>query len=141
MMIKIVIMGLSKKAVSIIHKFTNKNEGKAYGSLIIEKLKGGVIYKIYFEIIGDNEYSKNPAYIKLIFPSKEEILISPLTEMELAFKKSNQVELIRYEFEKKTKNMPRYIYIFMVGDKFFDLPEEIANNISKELDVRIQFKD
>lgn len=140
-MIKLSVMDLSKKEVSIIHKFTKKNEGKAYGSLIIEKLKGGIIYKIYFEVIGDNEYSEDPAYIKLVFPSKEEIVISPLTEMEQAFKKSNQVALVRYEFEKKPKNMPRYIYIFMVGDKFFDLPEDMANNISKELDVKIQVKN
>ncbi len=133
-------MGLTKKAVSVIHKFTKDNEGKAYGSLIIEKIKGGITYKVYFEMIGDNEYSKNPAYIKLVFPSKEEI-ISPLTDMEQAFKKSNQVGMVRYEFENKPKNMPSYVYIFRIGEKFFDLPEEMAKNISKKLDVKIQINN
>jgi hypothetical protein len=134
-------MGLTKKAVSVIHKFIRENKGKAYGSLIIEKLKGGVIYKVYFEMIGGNEYSKYPAYIKLVLPSKEEIIIYPLTDMEQAFKKSNQVGIIRYEFEKKPKNMPRYVYIFRIGNQFFDLPEELAKKISKELDIKIQIKN
>jgi len=131
-------MTLTKKAISVIYKHLKKDEGKAYGSMIIEKLKGNITYKVYFEMIGDNKYSKEPAYIKLIFPSKEEIVMSPLTEMEEALKKSNKVGMVRYEFEKKSKDRPLYMYVFMIGNKFFDLPEDMAKNLSKKLDIKIQ---
>jgi hypothetical protein len=131
-------MSLTKKMVSVVYNFLKKNEAKGFGSQVIEKLKGGITYKIYYELIGDNKYAKDPAYIKLIYPSKKEIIISPLPHMTQAFEESNQVGMIRYEFEKKVKGKTSYLYLMTVGDKVFDLPEDMAKTLSKKLDLKIK---
>ncbi len=131
-------MKLSRKAISILFDSVKENIGKAYRSLVEEKLKGNVIYKIYFEMTCPNKYSEKPEYGKLVFSTKNEVIISPLNELEKAVKKSKAVNLTRFEFEKKT-HTPRYLYIFKVGDYYFDLPEELANKLAVQEDLKIHF--
>lgn len=44
-------MVLTKKETKITFEHIKDNKGKAFGSLNIEKLKGGVLYKVYHEMI------------------------------------------------------------------------------------------
>lgn len=59
-----------------------------------------------------------------------------MTKLQEALKKSNAVSMIRYEFEKKLPES-NYPYIFRVGDIFFDLPENMAKNLIKELNLEL----
>lgn len=85
-----------------------------------------------------DKFSDTPSYIKLIFPNKKEIEISPLNKMEEAFQKSNEVSLTRFEFIKKKKGLPPYPYIFSVGNYFFDLTEKMAIKMAERANIKIQ---
>ena len=123
-------MTIPKKALKILFQIGKEYKGKTYGSFRIENLKGGIIYKVYHEMITPEKISKEPKYIKLIFPDKYEIKISPLTELETALNKSRDVWMARYEFEVKVSSINlNYLYIFKVGDHYFDLPEDMAKKI------------
>ena len=127
---------IPKKALKTIFQIGNENKGKIYGAVHTEKLKGGIIYKIYHEIVSPEKISKEPKYVKLVFPDKSEIEVSPLTGMETALKKSRDVWMARYEFEVK---MPHnnYLYIFKVGDYYFDLPEKMAKEILDSTGIKL----
>lgn len=127
---------LTPEAVKETFKLANKHKGKIYGSFRIEKLKRGIIYKVYHEMITPEKISKEPKYVKLVFPDKSEIKVSPLTELEIAFKKSRDVWMARYEFEE---NLPptNYLYIFKVGDYYFDLPESMAKEILDSTGIKL----
>ena len=135
---------LPKKARDILVDILKKQDksGKMFGSFHIEKLKGGVTYKIYHEINRNSSINEEPAYIKLVFPKTEqkilkkelgisEIIISPLTLLNDAIKGRPLVKLTRFEFVKKIKNRCNYFYLFQVKDLFFDLPEELAKEYEK----------
>ncbi len=121
-------MVLSKKELKVLFQIGKENKGKIYGSFHTEKLKGGIIYKVYYEMITERKKSKEPKYVKLVFPDKSEITVSPLTELETAFKKSRDVWMARYEFEVRMPST-NYLYIFKVGNYYFDLPEKMAKEI------------
>src|SRR3989338_6493234 len=125
-------MGLTKRETKVVFDHVRENKGKMYGSYNIEKLKGGVVYKPYYEMISSNTHSDQISYIKLVFPDKTEIKIEPLTKLKEALKKNNAVSMTRYEFKKKLPES-NYLYIFRVGNHFFDLPENMAKSLIKEL--------
>ncbi|MDO8511412.1 MAG: hypothetical protein Q7S55_04575 [Nanoarchaeota archaeon] len=128
-------MALTKKTVKIIYDVFKEHKAKAYGSLIIRHLRGGLVYKVYFEMFGTDKFSKEVAYIKLVLKDKTEVTISPITKLEQAFAKNNLAGITKFEFEDK--NPPKFLYILRVGDMFFDLTEDTANRLSKELGVII----
>ena len=129
-------MVLPKKVVKYLFDVGKKHKGKMYGSFYTEKLKGGIIYKVYYEMVTPEKISKEPKYIKLEFPDKSEIKVSPLTELDTALKKSRDVWMARYKFEKKLPP-PNYLYIFKVGDYYFDLPENMAKEILESTGIKL----
>src|SRR3989338_3033153 len=66
--VKIYNKNLSKKEQDILFKSAKTKGGKMYGSIVIEKLKGGVTYKIYCEMTSPTKHKNKIAYIKLVFP-------------------------------------------------------------------------
>ena len=115
------------------------NPARAYGSLVFEKLKGGIESKIYYEMLSPNKYSEHPAYVKLVFPDKTEISFPPsCTKEQLAdaIERTGNIWIGRFEFEKKGR-VPKYLYLLRAGDQYFDLPESFAKGIAKKANIEI----
>jgi len=130
-------MVINKKILTTAYEHSKEHGAKIYGSLIERKLKRNIIYKIYFEMINKTEFSDKPAYIKLIFPSKTEIIISPLTELEKAIEPGKGVGIAKYEFEEEFNGI-KYLYLCKVGGLYFDLPEKMAKEMAKIFDFKIK---
>lgn len=131
-------MALSKKERATIFAHIKDNKGKSFVSINDQQLKGGIVYKAYHEMISPETCSQEIAFIKIVFPDKTEIIISPLHELKKALKKSNAVGMVRYEFKEKLQDVSNYLYILRVGNYFFDLPEEMAKGLSKKLNLEIE---
>ena len=125
-------MTLTKKAAKIVFQIGKEHKGEISGSFEIEELKGGVIYKVYHKMITPEKHDPEPEYIKLVFPNKSEIIIPqnvPVKKIEDAFLKSRDVQMVRYEFLSHNYVMLKYLYIFKIGNDYFDLPEKMAKEM------------
>ena len=116
---------------------------KTYASLLIRRIKGGIEYKLYYEMIGKSKFSKEPAYVKLIFPTKKEIIFTSLDQIKKYISETNKLALLRYEFEDKKEGLPKYMYVFILETKtnnhiYFDLSEKLAKEWSNKYKLEIQ---
>ena len=71
--LKVILMFLPKKIIKDVWKITKEQKGKTYGSFQVQKIKGGILYKSYYEMKTPDYYPKedeNPSYMKLFFPDK-----------------------------------------------------------------------
>lgn len=114
---------------------------EAYCAPVVEKLKGGALYKVYYEQINSGEYSRKVAYLKIIFSNKNEIVISPLSELKKEYVKKMieckvVVPIAKYEFLDKSR-LPKHLNLFRMENNFFDLPEEMVNKIAKSRKLKI----
>lgn len=124
-----------------LSKNINNTWSEAYCAPVVEKLKGGALYKVYYEQINSGEYSRKVAYLKIIFSNKNEIVISPLSELKKEYVKNMMegkvvVPIARYEFLEKSR-LPRHLNLFRIENNFFDLPEEMVNKIAKSRKLKI----
>ncbi|MFH0870053.1 MAG: hypothetical protein V1866_03270 [archaeon] len=134
-------MALDKKFVEIVYQGAKESKAEAFGSIVIENLKGGVIYKTYHKMIDSDKFEPLPKYIKLVFPSGTQIIVPqdvPIKKLEEALLKSREVQMVRYEFLSHNHIMLKYLYIFKIGNEYYDLPEDMAQRIVKDTGITLQ---
>ena len=107
---------------------------EAYCAPVVEKLKGGALYKVYYEQINSGEYSRKVAYLKIIFSNKNEIVISPLSELKRICKKMIEgkvvVPIAKYEFLDKSR-LPKHLNLFRMENNFLICPKKWLTKLLK----------
>jgi len=118
---------IAKTLYNSIKKFDG---AEAYGSLIVETLEGDIQYKVYFKMLAEDKYETEPAYVKLIYPDKSEIIAQPSINKELLIQAAKHpLNIMKFKFKTHNDIKAKYFYLIKIQETFYDLNADVAEKL------------